>query len=195
VKRELERQPVDLMVLGHGGQGSIALAERLLLFGHPHLLLVPQIQDTTPTHALICVASGEPGKEDVLFSGRLVRHLGGTATLLAVLGEIQNTPDARSRTERFLTNGVRTLAILDVPAQTAIRTGPVYDEIQAELAADTYDLLVMGMPLPNQEGRTLLTGLVGQLVRNVANRPILLVRSSRYSATTAIPTIMMKERI
>jgi hypothetical protein len=140
--------------------------------------LVPTEQ-AVPTHALICVASGEPGKEDVLFSGRLVRHLGATATLLAVLPENANNDRTQTSTERFLDQGVRTLELLDVPSQTALRVGPVYDEIQRELAANGYDLLVLGMPLPNQEGKIALAGMIGQLVRSVMDRPILLVRSSK----------------
>ncbi len=124
VLQEVEREPVDLMVMGHDGQRSVALAERLLQWSQPHLLLVPKEQPV-PTNALICVASGEPGKEDVLFSGRLVRHLGASATLLAVLSESQNNEQTRKRTERFLANGARTLGVLDVPAQTSLRVGPV----------------------------------------------------------------------
>jgi sulfate transport system ATP-binding protein len=182
VLQEVEREPVDLMVIGHNGQSSVALAERLLQWNQPNVLLVPKEQPApnyVPANGLISVASGEPGKEDVLFSGRLLRHLGATATLLAVLPESQDNEQARSRVERFLANGARTLGLLDVPAQTAIRVGPVYDEIQEELKANGYDLLVFGMPLPNQDGRISLTGLIGQLVRTVTDRPILLVRSAR----------------
>jgi len=52
----------------------------------------------TLSRVLICVAAGEPGKEDVLFAGRLARHLGATATLLSVLPTDQ--PEAHARTER-----------------------------------------------------------------------------------------------
>jgi sulfate transport system ATP-binding protein len=177
VLHEVERQPVDLMVMGHAGQSTIALAERLLQWSHPNLLLVPKEQPV-PSHALVSVASGEPGKDDVLFAARLLRHVGGTATLLSVLPESQNTAEARTRVERFVAKGARTLAALDVPAQTATRVGPVYDEIQSELATNFYDLLVLGMPLPNQDGKVLLSGLIGQLMRSTTQLPILLVRSS-----------------
>jgi sulfate transport system ATP-binding protein len=184
VLHEVERQPVDLLVMGHGGPSHVALAERLLQWNQLHLLLVPKDQPV-PTHALICVASGEPGKEDVLFSGRLVRHLGAAATLLAVLPESANHEQTKTSVERFLARGARTLEFLDVPSQTAVRLGPVYDEIQRELASSHYDLLVLGMPLPNQEGKIALTGLIGQLVRAVLDRPILLVRSSKESHSTS----------
>jgi hypothetical protein len=41
------------------------------------------------------------------------------------------------------------------------------------------------MPLPNQEGKITLAGLIGQLVRSVTDRPILLVRSSSESRLLA----------
>ncbi|HXF63480.1 MAG TPA: ATP-binding cassette domain-containing protein [Caldilineaceae bacterium] len=189
VAREVERLPVDLVVIGNGGQSSVALAERLLQWGEHNLLLVPNAQ-SAPTQVLICVASGEPGKEDVLFTGRLAYHLGAAATLLCVIPGSQETPDARARAERFLTHGARTLEFLGVPSRTVLRVGPVQDEILRELQSQPYDLLVLGMPLPNHEGRVWLNGLVGQLVRTIRNRPLLLVRSHRRypSAPARFPT-------
>ena len=57
---------------------------------------------------LVCVASGEPGKDDVLFTGRLARHLG--AEIDAALGAATEAIATRERAERFLAGGVRTLA-------------------------------------------------------------------------------------
>jgi nucleotide-binding universal stress UspA family protein len=140
------------------------------------LLLVSQPQPT-PTRALICVASGEPGKDDVLFAGRLVRHVGAEATLLSVLPqEYTSQPLARIQAERFLAGGVRTLELLGVPARTTIRTGSVRDEITSEIASGGYDLLVLGAPLAQRDGRIPLSGVVGQML-NVINRPVLIVRS------------------
>lgn len=176
VAKEVERHPYDLVVLGFQRQDSVELAEQILQTGEHHLLLVSQPQPA-PTRALICVTSGEPGKDDVLFAGRLVRHVGAEATLLSVLPkEDGNQPLARSRAERFLASGVRTLELLGVPAQTTIRTGPVRDEITTEVATGGYDLLVMGAPLPQRDGRVPLNGIVGQIL-NVINRPVLIVRS------------------
>jgi sulfate transport system ATP-binding protein len=175
VAQEVERRPYDLVVFGFQRQESLELAEQILQSGEHHLLLVSQPQPT-PTRALICVASGEPGKHDVLFAGRLVRHVGAEATLLSVLPGYDNQLLARSRAERFLSNGVRTLELLGVPARTAIRTGPVRDEITNEVANGGYDLLVMGAPLVQRDGRVPLSGVVGQIL-NVINRPVLIVRS------------------
>lgn len=176
VAKEVERRPYDLVVLGFQRQDSIELAEQILQAGEHHLLLVSQPQPA-PTRALICVTSGEPGKYDVLFAGRLVRHVGAEATLLSVLPkEGDNGLLTRSRAERFLAGGARTLELLGVPARTTIRTGPVRDEITAEVATGGYDLLVMGAPLPERDGRVPLNGIVGQIL-NVINRPVLIVRS------------------
>ncbi|MCK6625219.1 MAG: ATP-binding cassette domain-containing protein [Anaerolineae bacterium] len=176
VAKEVERRPYDLVVLGFQRQESVELAEQILQSGEHHLLLVSQPQPT-PTRALICVTSGEPGKDDVLFAGRLVRHVGAEATLLSVLPQEEGSqPLARSRAERFLAGGVRTLELLGVPARTSIRTGPVRDEITREVTTGGYDLLVMGAPLPQRDGRVPLNGIVGQIL-NVINRPVLIVRS------------------
>jgi sulfate transport system ATP-binding protein len=176
IAREVERQPYDLVVLGFQRQESVELAEQILQSGEHHLLLVSQPQPT-PTRALICVASGEPGKDDVLFAGRLVRHVGAEATLLSVLPqEYTSQPLARIQAERFLAGGVRTLELLGVPARTTIRTGSVRDEITSEIASGGYDLLVLGAPLAQRDGRIPLSGVVGQML-NVINRPVLIVRS------------------
>jgi sulfate transport system ATP-binding protein len=174
---EAERHPFDLVVLGSQRREEyVALAEEILQAGEHHLLLVPDWQ-SPPARALICVASGEPGKEDVLFAGRLVRHLGAEATLLAVLAEEDNQAIAQRRAERFLAGGARTLELLGVPAQTTLRSGPVRQEITNEVASGGYDLLVMGAPLPRPDGRISLRGVVGQLMQ-VINRPILIVHSN-----------------
>lgn len=176
ISREVDLQPFDLVVLGlQRREEDVALAELILQSGEHHLLLVPNRQ-SPPARALICVASGEPGKEDVLFAGRLVRHLGAEATLLAVLTEEENQPTAQSRVERFLSSGVRTLELLGVPAKTTVRSGPVRQEITNEVAMGGYDLLVMGAPLAKPDGRISLKGIVGQLLQ-VINRPILIVKS------------------
>ena len=94
--RELERQPYDLVVMHSQPQKNVDLAEAILQAGEHHLLLVPRPQPSLE-HVLICVAAGEPGKEDVLFAGRLARHLGASATLLSVLPRDGNQAAARAR--------------------------------------------------------------------------------------------------
>ncbi len=176
VRQEVERQPYDLVILDAPPQGDADLAEHILQVGRHHLLLVPRPQPTL-ARALICVAAGEPGKEDVLFAGRLLRHLGAEATLLSVLPKGGDHAEAHSRAERFLTAGVRTLGVLGVPARTTIRSGAVRAEIIAEMTAGGYDLLVLGAPLPGASGRGMLAGVVGELLSSATNHPVLIVRA------------------
>jgi ABC-type Fe3+/spermidine/putrescine transport system ATPase subunit/nucleotide-binding universal stress UspA family protein len=182
--REIERQPVDLVVLGLDSRLGFDLAERVLERGEHHLLLLPRSQPT-PARALICVTRGEPGKEDVLFASRLVRHLGAEATLLTVLSADGDSPQARERIERFLSSGLRTLEVLGVPAHTVIRSGSVPGEIVAEATAGGYDLLVFGSPLPDRDGRVSLRGLIADVLGQVPDRATLIVRSNSSVQTTA----------
>ncbi len=185
VVQEVERQPYDLVVLGLGAPGSVALAESILQSGEHHLLLVPCSQPA-PQNALICAASGEPGKEDVLFTGRLVRHLGAEAKLLTVLSEAQDTPETQERVHRFLGHGVQTLELIGVPAKKVVRVGRAREEILAEMKTGAHDLLVLGAPLPDIDGKVVLEGLVGQFVRTLNTCPILIVRSSAQSTTSSM---------
>jgi sulfate/thiosulfate transport system ATP-binding protein len=175
---EVDREPCDLVVLSAALPNSIALAEKVFQAGDHHLLLLPPAPQV-PQRALICIAKGEPGKEDVLFAGRLIRHLGAEATLLTVLSELEQVPQSLERTQYFLDNGVRTLELLGVPAQTAVHVGTVMEGIVSRLNEDHHDLLVVGAPLPDIDGKIVFSGLIGQLLRNITDRPILLVRSAR----------------
>jgi sulfate/thiosulfate transport system ATP-binding protein len=176
VAREVERQPYDLVVMHSQPQKNVDLAESILQVGEHHLLLVPR-QQSNLERVLICVAVGEPGKEDILFAGRVARHLGANATLLSVLPRDGDHPAARTRIERFLAAGVRTLELLGVPAQPVVRVGTVREEILAEMTVGGHDLLVLGAPLMHSDGRGALAGVVGQILSNSADRPVLIVRS------------------
>jgi nucleotide-binding universal stress UspA family protein len=140
---------------------------------------------------LICVSSGEPGKEDVLFTGRLMRHLGAKATLLTVLPTTASQ-ELRNRAQRFLDAGARTLGLLGVGAKTVIRHGGARDEILAEMNDGGYDMLVIGAPLPNGDGRDVLTGIAGEILGNVTQHPVLIIRS--VYAQTDIPRLVLTER-
>ncbi|HEU5101282.1 MAG TPA: ATP-binding cassette domain-containing protein [Roseiflexaceae bacterium] len=192
VPREVERQPYDLVVLGVRPQGASDLAEQLLQSGEHHLLMVPR-EPAQLERVLVCVAAGEPGKDDVQFTARLVRHLGAAATLLSVLPADGVQPEARERTERFLAGGVRTMALLGVPAEAKIRTGAVRAEIIAEITAGGYDMLVLGAPLARPDGRGVLAGVVGQILSDTTDRPVLIVRSP-YAAAR-VPWMGINRRI
>lgn len=179
VHRETERQPYDLVIAGFDPAAGLELAESLLQAGDHNLLLTPRAQDA-PARALIAVTTGEPGKDDVLFAGRLMRHVGAQATLISVLEEGSDAA-GQARAERFLADGVRSLEILGVPAQAAVRCGPVSRAIAQELAAGSYDLLVLGTPLAGLDGRIALRGVVEQVIGQSPPCATLLVRSTRHS--------------
>lgn len=176
VRKESERQPYDMVVLGIKPQADTDLAAQILQTGEHHLLLAPGAQ-TSLARALICVAAGEPGKEDVRFAARLLRHLGADVTLLSVLSPENDNTQAHSVAERFLERGARTMALFGVTAQTKILVGAVRDLIVQEMTAGNYDMLVLGAPLPGRDGRVALSGVAGDMLRRITNRPILIVRS------------------
>jgi nucleotide-binding universal stress UspA family protein len=66
---------------------------------------------------------------------------------------------------------------MEVPVSTRIRYGGVREEIVAQLEDGGHDLLVLGAPLPGKDGRIELGGFVGRLLPDVANVPVLIVRS------------------
>jgi nucleotide-binding universal stress UspA family protein len=189
VHREAERQPYDLVIIGFNKADGLEVAEGIMQAGEHNLLLVSRPQEV-PTRALIAVTTGEPGKDDILFAGRLVRHVGAQATLMSVL-ESNADSAASERSERFLASGMRSLEILGVPAQTAVRRGVVSKTITQELAADGYDLLVLGTPLADLEGHISLRGVVEQVMSETITCATLLVRStvSSFREPAAIDTV------
>lgn len=176
IAQAVEQTPQDLVIMGLSYQENLPLAEQVLQAGDYHLLLVPSHQPA-PVQPLICATSGEPGKEDVLFAGRLVRHLGAEATLLCVLPNNEQSPGRIEQTQRFLDGGVQSLSILGVPARTLIRNGSPAEEILKEMAGGGYDLMVMGAPLPIQYGNIQLDGIVGEVLTSLTDRAALIVRS------------------
>jgi hypothetical protein len=53
----------------------------------------------------------------------------------------------------------------------------VFDKIMEERAAGNYDILVIGAPLSDAQGRTALGGVVGQIINAAQDYPVLVVRS------------------
>jgi len=167
---ETYRRHYDVAVHTTPSKDVVALGESILERGDLHLLLVTP-GAAIPTRALLCVAVGEPGKEDVLFAARFLRHFGATATILtcAPVGE-------RGRATRFLEAGVRTLGLLGVEGKAEFRTGKVLDEIARELAGGGHDLLILGAPLRDRDGRFELGGVVADVLASEPRMPVLIVR-------------------
>ena len=151
------------------------MAEAILSVGDHHLLLVPAPQ-AIPSQALICVATGEPGKDDVLFAGRLVRHLGAETTLMTILPQ-NAEPALRQSSERFLSGGIQSLSLLGVPARASIRSGLVQEEIEQEMRDGGYDLLVLGAPLSGPNQSVSISGVVEEILNRLADKTVLIVRS------------------
>ena len=172
--QEAARRHYDLVVCAQPPRGRIELAEQLLQAGDHNLLLVPA-PEPVPARALICVSVGEPAKEDVLFAGRLVRHLGAEATILTVLPDRGDAP-AVGQAERFLAAGARTLSLLGITARPVVRFGPVRGEVLEQMREGQHDLLVLGAPLVGRRGRMTLAGVIGDLLDDVRDRPVLIVR-------------------
>ena len=181
VAEEVFRRPCDLVILSLPPRDGIEIAEGVLAAGQHHLLLTPATDGTgrvnVPARLLICVAVGEPGKEDVSFSGRLARHLGAEVTILTVLPETARGTPSETLAERFLAGSARTLNRIGVPVATRVRYGGVREEVVAQIAEGGHDLLVLGAPLPGRDGRIALGGFVARLLPEVAHLPVLIVRS------------------
>jgi sulfate/thiosulfate transport system ATP-binding protein len=177
VRKVLEQQQQDVVVLSYDANQDNFVSERILESGDHHLLLVPAPQPV-PSQILAPVAAGEPGKDDILLAGRLSRHLGAEITLMTVIAEYQDNPDFRSRIEHYLENGVKTLAALEVPARYLIHTGSVENSINSELQSGKFDMLILGAPLANQRGQISFGGIVGQILKANTTCATLIVRSN-----------------
>jgi sulfate transport system ATP-binding protein len=173
----LAREDVDLVFAGLSAEDAGDEAESLLeLAGDAHLLLV-RAASAVPRRFLVSVAVGEPGKDDVAFVGRLARHLGSTATVLTVL-EPSAGAFERKTADRFLAGCVRTLARFGVVAEPMAVVGDVADEI-ARAMKEGHDLLALGSPLPDAQGRVRWRRSARALLESSEKYPILIVHGAQ----------------
>lgn len=172
--------PCDLIARAKPSRDAAAAVEELVAMGTHHVLLLGP-QAPLPRHAVIAIALGEPGKDDVLFAGRLLRHLGTEATLLTVLDGVTGAEE-RQRAARFLEAGVRTLAGVGVRARALVRVGIVGATVRALLAELSAEMLVMGVPLAKQGERPRLAGVARELIEKSNVQAILCVRSTVRAA-------------
>jgi sulfate transport system ATP-binding protein len=180
--REAARQPFDLVLLGRSATGgaTAAACREALREGEHHLLVLPAAAPL-PRTALVCVAVGEPGKDDVLFAGRLLRHLGTRVTLLSVLRP-DSDPETAARAHRFLDAGVRSFALYEVDATAQVREGRVGDTILDELQRGGHELVVLGVPLAGDGAGADLDGLAAHLLERLDTVPVLVVRPRQGGA-------------
>jgi sulfate/thiosulfate transport system ATP-binding protein len=176
VAKSVEKSPVDLVIVGWRPVEGGGLAEQLLDAGGHHLLLAAH-PGARFEKALVCVASGEPGKDDVLFAGRLLRHIGAQAKLFTVLGATANTEYQRQHTERFMAGGQHSLEMFGVPTECELRVGHPSTEIVKEIQDGGFDLVILGAPLPRRDRHTSITRVVEDVMKNAGDCSVLIVRS------------------
>jgi nucleotide-binding universal stress UspA family protein len=128
--------------------------------------------------ALLCVAGGEQGKVDILFAGRLLRHLGVQVKVLIVVPGEERDAAADAQAERFVAAGAKTLASAGLAASTELLHGDPAERIEEDAANGQYGLIVVGSPPLRNEGSTPLGGLVGRLLSSSSTPSILVVRSA-----------------
>jgi sulfate transport system ATP-binding protein len=180
IAKAVEKRPIDLLILGWRPTAGYDQPEQALQTGEHHLFLA-----TNPVaqlrKALICLKSGEPGKDNVVFAGRLLRHMGAEATLMTV---IPNTPPGEEysslRIERFLSDGQKSLDLFGVDSQIRIRKGGLIPAIQEELTMENYDLVVLGAPLPKSNLKPMLNGVTGEIISTIEGCSFLIIRSRQY---------------
>jgi nucleotide-binding universal stress UspA family protein len=138
-----------------------------------HLLFVPP-GAALPRRILVCIAVGEPGKEDVSFAERLAWRFAAQVTVLTVLpGPAQEPPP---HVRRFLEAAARALGRRGLEVTTRVRYGAPRREIPAEVVEGGHELLVMGAPVPPRGQPAGLHGLVERLLE-APPCPLLVVRA------------------
>jgi nucleotide-binding universal stress UspA family protein len=179
IAKAIRQNPVDLVIVGWRPMEGAGLAEQILQLGDHHLLLASR-PEARLEKALVCAASGEPGKDDVLFAGRLLRHVGAQAKLLTVVNAVYDSEYQRQHIERFVEGGKHSLERFGVPTESEVRIGHPQTRIVEEMQKGEFDLVVLGAPLPNREGRVNITSVVEGVMKHADNCSLLIVRSHSY---------------
>lgn len=184
ILRELGQSEYDLVIVGgpsdpHRPWAGGAVAARLIREA-PIPVLVAKAPRPAIRRVLLCLAGGEPGKLDVMFTARLARRAGATVTLLHVHQEGKPVgTDEDAGPDRWLARqlerGRLTLLGQGVRAEAKIRLGTVVDEILAEAAEGDYDLIVVGGHIPSHLPTMFERDVAAEVVTQ-ADRPVLVVR-------------------
>ena len=177
ITREAERDPVDLVILSPPRDDSPEIVSRAMLASEHHVLVVREA-GAPLARALLCVAGGEQGKVDILFAGRLLRHIGADVTVMIVVPGDEPDAGADAKAERFIAAGAKTLASSGITAHTVLRHGDPSDCIEEEAASGVYGLVVLGSPPPRPDTSAPLGGLVGRLLTSPRTPSVLVVRSA-----------------
>ncbi|MFN2304520.1 MAG: ATP-binding cassette domain-containing protein, partial [Anaerolineales bacterium] len=177
--KAVEQHPVDMVILAWRPTAGYSQPEGALEIGDHHIFLATQ-PVARLNRALICLESGEPGKDNVDFSGRFLRHMGAEATLMTVIPPSADSEDPYHRIERFLSAGKNSLSRFGVQSQTRICKGDLLPAIQKELQQNDYDLIVLGAPLLQPYRKPNLSGVVGNVISSVEDCSFLIIRSHQY---------------
>ncbi len=165
----LESHKGGLMPSSLGQQSTV---RRLLAASEAAVLLVrkphPRLE-----RLLICTATGEPGKSDVLFGARIARRANIPTTVFHVLSP-QASPVDRRRVERHLSQAQISLNGMGVENTIKIAEGPVMETIVGEIERGGYDLVVIGAPNLFISRPISRPDLAAQII-NHAERPVLIV--------------------
>lgn len=193
---EAEGGHYDLVVLGDPGRRGLArfigtsVVSRVVRDA-PCAVLVGRAASQRLRRVLVCTAGGAPGLHDVAFTAPLAAAAGPAVTVLHVLSQVVLRGDAdaswldataeelvaRDTPEgRHLAEARRILSEAGVAATLKVRRGLVLDEIDAEVRAGGYDLVVVGATLARGFGRLLLDDVTSG-VMNALDIAILVVPS------------------
>ena len=191
ILEELARGAHDLVVLGfrgrHGpGRTLGSTAERVLALSRVPLLMVPESRRFLKK-MLICMATGDSGRSDVLFAGRLAGRAGAEATLLHVLEKEQPFlpgagPDPgtneylKQLTTERLARGILTLKLMGVTSEMKVRQGSLATEILDEAKTGDFDLITLGASRAARARGGERHGLLDAVLEG-ARRPVLIVPS------------------
>ncbi len=195
-----EVQNYDLVILGRFHQAltrrlpgvhSKTIAQRL----EPSVLRVHGLARPI-RHILLASGSNEHTLDKIGTTARLATLLGATVTVLSVYSQqslffegFANSQDAlagfldRDAPEsRMLRKTVAILQSRDVTPDVQVRTGPVLDEILAEIHSERYELLVIGAHrVESALDRILLEDITGDLL-DLCPIPVLVVKNSPRSS-------------
>jgi hypothetical protein len=177
VTREAERDPVDLVILSPTREDAPHVVSRAMRASEHHVL-VARAGAGELDRALLCVAGGEQGKVDILFAGRLLRHLRVEVTVLIVVAGDEPDVVADAQAERFVAAGAKTLVSAGIKTRTAVRHGEPEARIEEEAIGGAYDLIVVGSPPLRSEASAAFGGLVGRLLSSPSMPSMLVVRSA-----------------
>ncbi|HEX4823974.1 MAG TPA: ATP-binding cassette domain-containing protein [Candidatus Polarisedimenticolaceae bacterium] len=177
VTRESERDPVDLVIASPAGDTAVDVVPRLMAGGDQHVLVI-RPAEVPLERALLCVAGGEQGKVDILFAGRLLRHVGGDVTVMMVVPGDEPDPGSTAQAERFVAAGAKTLASSRITVTTKVLMGDPAEAIEAEAASGRYGLVVVGSPAGLADPGEPLGGVVGRLLASPKAPSVLIVRST-----------------